>query len=80
VRVAQSAGRVSSLAVQFDADAARRSASRSSSKSLQETEHTRRLGAITGPIGELGAQSVVQMFATRRGAGRSICATPRTRA
>jgi Tfp pilus assembly protein PilZ len=69
VRVAQSGGRVSSLAVKFDADAARRSAVAKFIEALQETGHTRRLGAISGPIGELGAQSVVQMFAStaRRG-------------
>ena len=69
VRVAQSGGRLSSLAVQFDADAARRAAVAQFIASLQETEHTRRLGAISGPIGELGAESVVQMFAStaRRG-------------
>ena len=64
VRVAQNAGRISSLAVQFDADAARRSAVAKFIEALQDTEHTRRLGAISGPIGELGTQSVVQMFAT----------------
>jgi Tfp pilus assembly protein PilZ len=64
VRVAESAGRISSLAVQFDADAARRAAVAKFIEALQNTEHTRRLGAISGPIGELGAQSVVQMFAS----------------
>ena len=69
VRVAQSAGRISSLAVQFGADAARRGGVAKFIEALQETEHTRRLGAISGPIGELGIQSVVQMFAisARRG-------------
>jgi Tfp pilus assembly protein PilZ len=69
VRAAQSAGRISTLAVQFDADAARRSAVAKFIEALQEGGHTRRLGAISGPIGELGAQSVVQMFSTtaRRG-------------
>ena len=64
VRVAQSAGRISALAVQFDADAVRRAAVAKFIEALQESEHTRRLGAISGPIGELGAQSVVQMFAS----------------
>ena len=70
VRVAQNAGRISSLAVQFAADAGRR---RDEIKSfigaLQEGEHTRRLGAISGPIGELGTQSVVQMFASTARSG-----------
>jgi Tfp pilus assembly protein PilZ len=64
VRVAQNAGRISSLAVQFGAEAARSAGVAKFIESLQETEHTRRLGAISGPIGELGTQSVVQMFAT----------------
>jgi Tfp pilus assembly protein PilZ len=64
VRVAQSAGRISSMAVQFDADAARRGAVAKFIEALQESEHTRRLGGISGPIGELGAHSVVQMFAS----------------
>ncbi len=69
VRTAESAGRISSLAVQFDADEARRSAVERWIDALQETEHTRRLGAITGPISDLGTQSIVQMFAStaRRG-------------
>ena len=69
VRAAQSGGRTASLAVKFDADAAHRSAVAKFIESLQETEHTRRLGGISGPISELGAQSVVQMFAStaRRG-------------
>ena len=68
-RIAASGGRVAALAVQFDPDAARRDAVARFIVSLQEVEHTRRLGAISGPIAELGPQSIVQMFATtaRRG-------------
>jgi Tfp pilus assembly protein PilZ len=61
-RIATSAGRVSALAVQFDADEARRSAEERFLAGLNEAEHTRRLGAITGPIAELGPQSIVQML------------------
>ena len=69
VRAAASSGRVSAIAVQFDAETARRDEVKRFIESLQETEHTRRLGAISGPIAELGSQSIVQMFATtaRRG-------------
>jgi Tfp pilus assembly protein PilZ len=76
VRIATSAGRVSALAVQFDAAEARTGAPERFLASLEEAEHTRRLGAITGPIAELGAQSIVQMFANaaRRGTIYLRCA------
>jgi Tfp pilus assembly protein PilZ len=69
VRVAASGGRVAAIAVQFDKEAAGRNNVVRFIESLQETEHTRRLGAISGPIAELGPRSIVQMFATtaRRG-------------
>jgi Tfp pilus assembly protein PilZ len=69
VRIAASSGRVSAFAVQFDVGAAQRETVARFIESLQETEHTRRLGSISGPIAELGPQSIVQMFATtaRRG-------------
>jgi len=68
-RAASNAGRVSALALKFDESEAHRAAVLRYIESLQETEHTRRLGVITGPIAELGPQSIVQMFATtaRRG-------------
>jgi Tfp pilus assembly protein PilZ len=71
-RVATSAGRVSAVAVQFEADEARRGGVERFLRGLEEADHTRRLGAITGPIGELGPQSIVQMLANtaRRG---TIC-------
>jgi Tfp pilus assembly protein PilZ len=69
VRIATSAGRVSALAVQFDPADVRGGAPERFLVALEEAEHTRRLSAITGPIAELGAQSIVQMFANtaRRG-------------
>jgi hypothetical protein len=69
VRTASSAGRISALAVKFDADQARRGTVERFIEMLQESEHTRRLGAISGPFSELGPQSIVQMFANtaRRG-------------
>jgi len=68
-RAASNAGRVSALALKFDESEAHRAAVLRYIESLQETEHARRLGVITGPIAELGPQSIVQMFATtaRRG-------------
>jgi type IV pilus assembly protein PilZ len=69
VRAATSAGRVSALAVRFDDPEIHRGAVERFLAELQQAEHTRRLGAITGPIGELGPQTIVQMLAnaTRRG-------------
>jgi hypothetical protein len=69
VRTSSTGGSVSAVAVKFDPDAARRDAIERFVDGLQESEHTRRLGAISGPIAELGPQSIVQMFATsaRRG-------------
>jgi hypothetical protein len=69
VRTATSAGRISALAVQFDADEARRGAVERFLDALQEADHTRRLGAITGPIAELGPQSIVQMLANTARSG-----------
>ena len=69
VRIATSAGRVSALAVQFEAEEVRRGVVERFLDGLQQVEHARRLGAITGPIAELGPQSIVQMLANtaRRG-------------
>jgi hypothetical protein len=69
VRAATSGGRVSALAVKFAADEKRLQAVERFLEALQEPEHRRRLGAITGPVGGLGPQSIVQMLgnATRRG-------------
>jgi hypothetical protein len=69
VRIATSAGRVSALAVQFKVDEARRGAVERFLDSLNVADHARRLGSITGPISELGPQSIVQMLANtaRRG-------------
>jgi Tfp pilus assembly protein PilZ len=69
VRFASSAGRVSALAVKFDPAQVRTGAVDDFIERLHESEHTRRLGAISGPIAELGPKSIVQMFAStaRRG-------------
>jgi len=69
VRAATTAGRISAVAVHFEADDARRRDVGRFLDALQEAEHTRRLGGITGPIAELGPQSIVQMLANtaRRG-------------
>jgi Tfp pilus assembly protein PilZ len=69
MRISSTGGSVSTVAVKFDPDDARRAALERFVEGLQESEHTRRLGAISGPIAELGPQSIVQMFSTsaRRG-------------
>jgi Tfp pilus assembly protein PilZ len=69
VRTSSTDGSVSAVAVKFDPDEARRASVERFVDGLQESEHTRRLGAISGPIAELGPQSIVQMFAatSRRG-------------
>jgi Tfp pilus assembly protein PilZ len=69
VRTAATGGAVSAVAVKFDTNAARLDAVERFVDGLQETEHTRRLGAISGPIAELGPQSIIQMFSisARRG-------------
>lgn len=69
VRQVETGGRVSAVAVRFEPDASSREAVDQLVDALHGAEHTRRLGAICGPIAELGPQSIVQMFATtaRRG-------------
>jgi Tfp pilus assembly protein PilZ len=69
VREVKSGGRVSAIAIHLEPDDASRASVERFIEALQNTEHTRRLGAISGPIAELGPQSIVQMFANtaRRG-------------
>jgi len=69
VRQVKSGGRVSAVAVQFEPSESQRQTVERFVEALQSTEATRRLGGITGPIAELGPQSIVQMFAStaRRG-------------
>jgi hypothetical protein len=69
VREIKSGDRVSAVAVHFDPGAACHETVERFVEALQGSEHTRLLGGISGPIAELGPQSIVQMFATtaRRG-------------
>jgi Tfp pilus assembly protein PilZ len=59
-----SAGEISALAVHFEPREEERDAVDRCVAELQQNEHTRRLGGISGPIAELGPQNIVQMFAT----------------
>jgi Tfp pilus assembly protein PilZ len=64
VRQIESAGEVSAVAVHFAPPEDERESVEGFVTDLQQTEHTRRLGGISGPIAELGPQNIVQMFAT----------------
>lgn len=72
VRSVQSGGRVSALAVHFDLDGVDRERVERFVEEVQGAEHTRQLGGITGPIAELGPESIVQMFATSAPKGTLI--------
>jgi Tfp pilus assembly protein PilZ len=64
VRQVKSGGRVSAVAVHFEPSDARRPTVERFVEAIQSAENTRQLGGITGPIAELGPQSIVQMFAS----------------
>jgi Tfp pilus assembly protein PilZ len=64
VREVRGEERVEAVAVHFDPGATRRGDVDRFIESVQAAEHTRRLGGISGPIAELGPQSIVQMLAT----------------
>jgi hypothetical protein len=64
VRHVQSEGDVSALAVEFTPGDADREGIERFVEDLQSIEHARRLGGISGPIAELGPESLIQMFAT----------------
>lgn len=57
-------GEVSALAIEFTLNEAEREETERFVETLQSVEHTRRLGGISGPIGDIGPQSLLQMFAT----------------
>lgn len=63
-REVRSEGEVSALAIEFTPDEAERDRVERFVEEIQETEHTRRLGGITGAIQDLGPQELIQMFAT----------------
>jgi Tfp pilus assembly protein PilZ len=64
VRQIESGGEISAVAVEFAPREDERETVERFVAELQQAEHTRRLGGISGPIAELGPQNVVQMFAT----------------
>jgi len=59
-----SEGEVSAVAVHFEPSDEERDVMDAFVTELQQTEHARRLGGISGPIAQLGPQNVVQMFAS----------------
>ena len=64
VRRIDAAGELDAVAVQFSPDEISSEETVRFIEEIQGIEHTRRLGAITGPIDALGPQAVLQMFAT----------------
>jgi Tfp pilus assembly protein PilZ len=64
VRQVESNGEISAIAMHFKHDEADREEVERFVEELQGIEHTRRLGGISGPIAEIGPQSLLQMFAT----------------
>lgn len=69
VRLVELSGEVSALAIEFLPEDAREAGTHRFIEDLQNFEHTRRLGGITGPIEPLGPQSLLQMFATTAPSG-----------
>jgi len=55
-------GAVAGLGIAFEPPEEEREDLEQFVEGIQKTEHTRRLGGITGGIGELGIQNLVQMF------------------
>jgi Tfp pilus assembly protein PilZ len=64
VRQVESGGEISAMAVQFSPPEQERETAERFIADLQQIEHARRLGGISGPIAALGPQNIVQMFAT----------------
>jgi hypothetical protein len=62
VRDIQADGTVSGLGIAFKPSEKERPALEQFVDGVQSTEHTRRLGGITGEIAEVGVQNLVQMF------------------
>jgi Tfp pilus assembly protein PilZ len=62
VRDIQADGAVAGLGIAFEPPEDEREDLEQFVEGIQKTEHTRRLGGITGGIGEVGIQNLVQMF------------------
>jgi len=69
VRDVRANGAVSELGIEFEPAENERADLERFVDGVQSTEHTRRLGGITGEIGEVGIQSLLQMFPTTVPAG-----------
>jgi uncharacterized protein (TIGR02266 family) len=62
VRHVEASGELTAVAIHFSEEEAAREETVRFIEEVQGVEHTRRLGAITGPIDALGPQAVLQMF------------------
>jgi len=60
---------VVALGIEFDLPASTQSAAHEFVSRLRRTEHTRRLGGIRGPIGDLGVESLLAMFGSAASQG-----------
>jgi Tfp pilus assembly protein PilZ len=69
VRAVQTGASVSAVAVEFMPEPAEREAVQQFVEALQTSEHTRRLGGISGDLAELGIMHLVQMLSTSAPAG-----------
>jgi Tfp pilus assembly protein PilZ len=69
VREVESDGGVSAVAIEFAPAAGDREDVLRFVEQIQSTEHTRRLGGISGEIQELGVGNLIQMFAAAGAAG-----------
>jgi hypothetical protein len=69
VRDIRADGAVSGLGIAFEPAENERADLEHFVEGVQSTEHTRRLGGITGEIAEVGIQNLVQMFMTTMPAG-----------
>jgi Tfp pilus assembly protein PilZ len=72
VRAIETGGDVAALGIHFDPPEEHRAEVERFVEQVQNTEHTRRLGGISGPIEELGPQSLVQMFGSTAPAGTLV--------
>jgi Tfp pilus assembly protein PilZ len=62
--VTSNSGRVTAMGIQLDHAEARQTEVAHFMNDVQATEHSRRLGAINGPIADLGISDLLQMFAS----------------
>lgn len=72
VRQVETNGEISAVAVEFTPEPENEEETRRFVEELQSAEHARRLGGISGPIEELGPQSLLQMFATSSPTGTLV--------